>query len=212
MNKTVLKIGGGCVLAALVLAGVVSMGQSCGKNKVAVLNLDLVQEKAVAYEKVKVETQKHISALKARFSDEEKALQTKAATLKKKIEENGNKVAGFEKELQKLQQELGEFQRKVRIQSALIAKARAAAINQVSPIAEELLKEISQKKGIEVILPRPYVTYVTPAADITDEFIKLLDDKDIQVSYPDPAQFTVPVVTADAVAEKDNQNKNTDGK
>ena len=213
MNKTVLKIGAGCALTGLVLGLGMWLGQSCEKSKVAVLNLDVVQEKAVAYEKVRTETQKHISALKARFMDEEKALQTKAATLKKKIEGNGNKIAGFEKELQQLQKELNEFQRKVRLQSALIAKARGDAIGQVSPVAEALLKEISEKKGIQVILPRPYVTYVKPCADITEEFIKLLDDKDIQVNYPDPAQFTVPVVAAQgATGEHNNQTKTTGDK
>ncbi len=191
MNKKLLALCGGCAIAGVVIAGVTGL---TSKNCIGVLDLDRVQVQASAYEKVRVETEKHISALKARFAGEEKALQDKAAALKKKIEAAGNKTEGFTAEIQKLNAELAEFQRKVRFQSALIAKARQAALGQVAPVAQASLKELSQKQGLKIILPRPYVTYYTPSVDVTDDFIKLLDGKDIPVAYPDPAQFTVPVV------------------
>ena len=56
-------------------------------------------------------------------------------------------------------------------------------------------------------MPRPYVTYHTPNVDITDDFIKLLDDKNIQVNYPDPAQFTVPVVANQGASQKATEQK-----
>lgn len=192
MNKKLLALCGGCAIAGVVIAGVT--GLTSKNNCIGVLDLDRVQVQAAAYEKVRVETDKHISALKARFAAEEKALQDKAAALKKKIEAAGNKTDGFTAEIQKLNAELAEFQRKVRFQSALIAKARQAALGQVAPVAQASLKELSQKQGLKIILPRPYVTYYTPSVDVTDDFIKLLDGKDIPVAYPDPAQFTVPVV------------------
>ena len=192
MNKKLLALCGGCAIAGVVIAGVT--GLSAKNNCIGVLDLDRVQVQASAYEKVRLETEKHISALKARFAAEEKALQDKAAALKKKIEAAGNKTEGYTAEIQKLNAELAEFQRKVRFQSALIAKARQAALGQVAPVAQASLKELSQKQGLKIILPRPYVTYYTPSVDVTDDFIKLLDGKDIPVAYPDPAQFTVPVV------------------
>lgn len=192
MNKKLLALCGGCLIAGVVIACVTGM---TSKSKgIAVLDLDRVQVQAAAYEKVRVETEKHISALKARFAAEEKALQDKAAALKKKIDASGNKENAYTAEIQKLNAELAEFQRKVRFQSALIAKARQAALGQVAPVAQASLKELSQKKGLKIILPRPYVTYFAPCVDVTDDFIKLLDGKDIPVAYPDPAQFTVPVV------------------
>lgn len=196
MNKKLLALCGGCAIAGVVIAGVT--GLSSKKCGIAVLDLDRVQVEAAAYEKVQAETEKHISALKARFAAEEKALQEKAATLKKKMDAAGDKANTFSGEVQKLNKELAEFQRKVRFQSALIAKARQAALGQVAPVAQASLKELSQKKGLKIILPRPYVTYFAPCADVTDDFIKLLDGKDIPVTYPDPAQFTIPAVAGQA--------------
>ncbi|MBO7244574.1 MAG: OmpH family outer membrane protein [Alphaproteobacteria bacterium] len=208
MSNILLKAGAGCGIAGLLLAGAMAYGTVPFNNtSVAVLDLDRVQQEADAYEKVKTETEKYVSALKARFIDEETALAQKGADLKKKIEAAGGKTAGFEKEIQKLNQELVEFQRKVRFESELIARAKNAAIAQVAPIAQASLKEISQKKGLSVILPRPYVTYHTENVDITDEFIKLLDGKKIQVSYPDPAQFTVPVVANQGAAQQQSAQK-----
>lgn len=192
MSNILLKTGVGLGVAGFVLAGAIAYGAiPSGNTSIAVLDLDRVQAEADAYEKVKTETEKHISALKARFEGEEASLQKRSDELRKKIEAAG-KADGFEKEIQKLNQDLVEFQNKVRYQSALIAKAKNAAITQVSPIAQASLKEISQNKGLSIILPRPYITYHTQSVDITDEFIKLLDAKNIQVNYPDPAQFTVP--------------------
>lgn len=208
MSNVILKTCAGCGVAGFLLAAAMAYGTVPVNNtSVAVLDLDRVQLEADAYEKVKTETEKHVSALKARFIDEETALTQKGVALKKKIEAAGGKTAGFEKEIQKLNQELVEFQRKVRFQSELIARAKNAAISQVSPIAQASLKEISQKKGLSIILPRPYVTYFTQSVDITDDFIKLLDEKNIQVTYPDPAQFTVPVVANQGASQKPAEQK-----
>ncbi len=208
MSNIILKTCAGCGVAGFVLAAAMAYGTvPVANTSVAVLDLDRVQLEADAYEKVKVETEKHISALKARFIDEETALQKKGAELKKKIEAAGGKTAGFEKEIQKLNQELVEFQRKVRFESELIARAKNAAVAQVSPIAQASLKEISQKKGLSIILPRPYVTYYAESVDITDDFIKLLDEKNIQVTYPDPAQFTIPVVANQGASQQATQTE-----
>lgn len=210
MSNVILKTCVGCGVAGFVLAAAMAYGTVPVKNSsIGVLDLDRVQVEAVAYEKVKIETEKHVSALKARFIDEETALQKKGAALKQKIDAAGGKTAGFEKELQNLNKEVAEFQAKVRFQTELIARAKNAAVAQVSPIAQASLKEISQKKGLDIILPRPYVTYHTQSVDITDEFIRLLDDKNIQVSYPDPAQFTIPVVAAQGAGQPAEKTENT---
>ena len=210
MSNVILKTCVGCGVAGFVLAVAMAYGTVPVKNSsIGVLDLDRVQVEAAAYEKVKIETEKHVSALKARFIDEETALQKKAAALKQKIEAAGGKTAGFEKELQNLNKEVAEFQGKVRFQTELIARAKNAAVAQVSPIAQASLKEISQKKGLDIILPRPYVTYHTQHVDITDDFIRMLDDKNIQVAYPDPAQFTIPVVAAQGTGQTPEKTENT---
>lgn len=212
MSNILLKTGVGLGIAGFVLAGALSYGLIPQNNStVAVLDLDRVQSEAEPYVKVKSETEKHVSALRARFIDEETSLQKKGADLKKKIDAAGGKVAGFENEVQKLNQEIVEFQRKVRFQTELIARAKKAAVDQVAPIAQASLKEIGQKKGLQIILPRPYVTYHTQTVDITDEFIKLLDAKNIQVTYPDPAQFTIPAVANQGASQtaSEQQNKKT---
>ncbi len=197
MNKRLLTVCAGCGIAALLIAGGIAVGSS--SSSVGVLDLDRVQLEAQAYEKVRIETEKHVSALKARYADEEKALQAKAVDLNKKISQEGKQNA-YASEVQKFNKELAEFQKKVQFQSILISRARQAALNQVAPVAQASLKELSQKKDLKIILPRPYVTYFSPTVDVTDDFIKLLDDKDIPVAYPDPAQFTIPATAQQGVA------------
>ena len=197
MSKRLLTVCAGCGIAALLIGGGMAVSSD---TSVGVLDLDRVQLEAQAYEKVRIETEKHISALKARFADEEKALKTKADALNKKVTAAG-KPNAYAAEIQKFNQELAEFQKKVRFQSALISRSRQAALTQVAPVAQALLKELSQKKDLKIILPKPYVTYFAPSVDVTDDFIKLLDKKDIPVAYPDPAQFTIPVTAQQGVAE-----------
>ncbi len=206
MNKKLLALFTGCAVAGIIIAA--GVGITSRSNRVAVLDVDRVKIEALVYEKVRIETEKHISALKARFANDEKALQTKAADLKKKIDASGNKQNEFTKEIQQLNNELAEFQRKVRFQSALIVKARQAALAQIDPVAQAALKELSQKKGLKIILPRPYVTYFAPCADVTADFITLLNNKDLAVTYPDPAQFTVPVATKQGDQQEPAQKNN----
>lgn len=205
MNKKLLALFAGCAVAGLVIAA--GVGITSRSNRVAVLDVDRVKLEALVYEKVRIETEKYVSALKARFANDEKALQTKAAELKKKIDASGNKQNEYAKEIQQLNNELAEFQRKVRFQSALIAKARQAALAQIDPVAQAALKELSQKKGLKIILPRPYVTYFAPCADVTADFITLLNDKDLAVTFPDPAQFTVPAVVEQGTTQEPAQPK-----
>lgn len=205
MNKKLLAISSILGGVAFFVVGAVVAGLISTKTGIAVLDLDRVKKEAEAYKQVNVEATKYSDALKARSNEEKKNIEEKIVALKKKIDASGKQVKDFQKETDALNKEVAAYQEKVRFQAELIYKSTQAAMSQVTPVAQSSLKEISDKMGLKVILPKPLVTYYQPCVDITDDFINFLDSKEITVEYPDPASFAVPVVIQNA-ARENNEN------
>lgn len=205
MNDKMTKIGSACGIAGLVLASVlgISMATCCKGTKVAVLDVEKVRADAQAYQTVSQEAEKYISALKARTLEEDKVIQEEAIALKKKIDASSTGVKGFQKELNALNQKVAVLRQKAQFQSQLIARATQTALAQITPATQEALEDYTAQNGIAVLLPKSVLTYFNPDVDVTADFVKALNAKNITVSYPDPAQFTQntqekPAQTADS--------------
>lgn len=199
MNKghsTLLNYSG---LAALIVAGVVAFNSfSKTSEKIVVLDVEKVKTDARVFKKINTEAEKHISALKARAGEDEKVLQAEALALKKRIDESGKQAKDFMREIEAINQKVTVARNKVQLQSQLISRATQSALMQINPVTDETLKEFSAQNSITVILPKSVITYNVEAVDVTADFIKMLNKKDVNVVYPDPAQFTS--VTPEAAA------------
>lgn len=192
MNKgfsNVIKYSG---VAALVLALVsMSMNMCCKKSgTVGVLDNERILTTATSFQVILGEEGKYLNALKSRQAEDEKMLQAELVALQQKIKSSGKPENAFQKEVNEFRQKVIFYNQKYQIQRSLIAQASQAARQQLDPFVREVLNELS-KEGYTVILPKQNVTYSAPSADVTAEFIKRLDAKKINISFPDPAQLAV---------------------
>lgn len=180
----------GVAALALVLA-CMSMNMCCRKSgTVGVLDNDRILTTATSFQVILGEEGKYLNALKGRQAEDEKMLQAELVALQQKIKSSGKSENAFEKEINEFRQKVIFYNQKYQIQRNLIAQASQAARQQLDPFVREVLNELS-KEGYTVILPKRSVTYSAPSADVTAEFIKRLDAKKINISFPDPAQLAV---------------------
>lgn len=195
MNKVFSTVLNYCGLAALIAAAglAVAFTNVSKKEKIVVLDVEKVKTESIPFKTINTEAAKYISALKARVSEDEKALQTEALALKKRIDGSGKKANTFIREIDAINQKAMVLRNKFQVQGQLISRATQSAFQQINPVIEETLKEFSQAEGITIILPKSLITYNEDSVDVTDEFIRVLNKKGMNVIYPDPAQFTTPV-------------------
>lgn len=198
MNKVFSTVLNYCGLAALIVSAglLVTFSSTSKKEKIAVLDVEKVKTESIPFNTINTEALKYISALKARISEEEKALQTEAIALQKRINSSGKKANTFIREIDVINQKAMVLRNKFQVQKQLISRATQSAFQQINPVIEETLKDFSQSEGITIILPKSLITYNEGSVDVTDEFIRVLNKKGLNVVYPDPAQFTTPTPMA----------------
>lgn len=192
MDK-ILKYSGLLALGVAFIS--LGMGLTCEeKEQIGILDNDKVLMTASPFRAIIGEEQKYLNALTARQAEDEKMLQAELAALQKKIQDSGKKPEAFQKEVSEFQQKVAFYNQTYQLQKALIAKASGIARQQLDPVVQEVLNEIG-KTGYQVILPKKTTMYSASHTDITAEFIRRLDSKKINISFPNPAQLVAQAKT-----------------
>lgn len=180
-----------CGLGALIVVSTFNILCTGLKNqKVVVVDVEKVKKEALLFQTINSEAEKYVNALSVRVNEDKKALQTEAIALNKRIEKSGKSASDFTNEIETFTRKEAAFRNKIQFQSQLISRATQSALQQINPVIQSVLKEISEDQDIQVMLPKSFVTYNVSAIDITDDIIERLNKKDFNVVYPDPAQFT----------------------
>lgn len=177
--------------AALVVA-VAALGLNCickkDTAKVVYLDNQKIIAQADLFRQLDGEEAKHVNAMIARRNEDEKMLQIELAQLRQKIQDSPQGEKAFQKEIAEFDQKVTFYNIKYRNQQALIARAKAMARQQVEPYIQEALNELAAK-GYDLILPKINLNYGNPVLEKTDDYIKILNDKNVVVSFPDPASL-----------------------
>ncbi len=179
-------------IVALILIAVCCAMKRCAtsSSSIGILNEQEIVAKSNAFKVILGEEQKYNNALSARQAEDEKMLQNELVALDKKIKESGKPQSAYQKEIEQFQQKVAFYNRKYQVQRNLIARAAQAARQQLDPFVQETLNELTQR-GYTVIVSKTQVMNNNPKADITADFIKILDAKKIKIVFPDPVQFAV---------------------
>jgi Skp family chaperone for outer membrane proteins len=67
--------------------------------------------------------------------------------------------------------------------------ASQVALNSVAKEISQAVEKTAQSEGVEVLLSMNNVLYASNKVDVTDEFVKNLDELIQTVAYPDPAKL-----------------------
>ena len=93
----------------------------------------------------------------------------------------------FKKKALALQKKVIEFEQKRVARQQQIAAASQIVAEQLQSDVEAALNAVAKKAGAGVVLNKEMTVYSGDKADLTDAFIKALNDKVQPVAYPDPA-------------------------
>lgn len=185
-SKKVAVIVGGVAVAVLLAVGVCKM---CCGPKIVVVDFDRVQQEAAVYRAIGVEHQKHEAQLKADLDQTAAALQKEEEELNAKKGKLGEKE--FKKQSLALNRKVAEAQQKYGIWNQQINGATQLTAQKVQGDLQAVLKEMSS--GVDMILSKAVTAYASDKVDITDKFIKALDDKVQSVEYINPQTVNLTV-------------------
>lgn len=177
-----------CTALALAVAAVVCCGFCKKSPKIGLLNSQRVFAEADVFRRLNADQAKYVDAMLARQNEDEKMLQKELTQLQNKIQSSQLGEKAFAKEIAAFREKVVAYNLKYRQQQALIAHAGNVARQQVESFVQATFTEFGNA-GYSVIMPKSVTYYSKPCLDITNDFIKRLNAKDISVTFPDPALF-----------------------
>lgn len=161
-----------------------------GARSVGVVDILQVREKAAVYQGILASQQKYEEEWRVRFNAEKDLLAKEDKALADK--RSKTKAAAFKKEVDAFQKKVIAFQQKYQAEYTQIMMASQAAVQQADQMAMESMRQLGQKKGVDVIVPKQSVLYAADRVDLTEDFIRVFDGEKFAVQYPDPKLMPVP--------------------
>lgn len=186
--KTHIELSLGALAVLLVLLSMAFC--SHGASTVAVLDVDKLRTQSDAYKKIFSEQQRYEEMWKIKFNAEREVLDREDKDLAAR--RKSMKAAQLKKEVEALQKKAIALQQKFQAQASQIVMATQTAAKEVDKTAIETIKAVAKKEGYGIVIPKTSTIYTADAVDMTDTFIKELNKKTINVSYPDPATMILP--------------------
>ncbi len=160
-------------------------------------------------------------ALKDKYTPQQTQLQTLNTTLmneQKQMQEIANKAPSFDKlskadqgQLKslegKFQKDQANFQQQYMVFQQGIQKSQELALSMLMSKTNAILKDISDKKGYDLVLTSNQLVYAKAKYDLTDQVmdqLNAIDPTDIikQINNPNPAGAVAPTAPAAPAASK----------
>ena len=176
--------------AACLLAGVavVAWGWCVStRQAVGIIDFTAAQGKAKVYQAVVQEQRKYEEQIRVRIAADSVDLEKEAKDLESK--KASMKPDEYERKAQTLQRRFMAIQNKYRPAVERVLAATQIALKSAEKEIAEAVEKTAQETGIKVLLPTNSVLYADKKADVTDTFVKNLDQLVQTVSYPDPTKL-----------------------
>ncbi len=168
--------------AALGVLALCALCASCGPKPIGVVDLEKLKNTADIYHLIRQEQGKNENTLNARFDIERRALmQEEQLLLQKKATMSKD---AFEKAAIKLQQKANIIQTAYKMDVEKILQASHAVVAEINKIVVEILPEVADNAGYEVVLPKQGVWFAADSVDMTDVLVKELNKKTTKLVYP----------------------------
>lgn len=192
-NEEVCACGCSCKKKAVVLLGVIVVAAAlafgacrvaCCGSKVMVIDFERVRQEAVAYKAIIDEQRGYEEKLQAQLGLDAGKIQEKEKDLaaqKGKLSETE-----FKKKAVALQKEAFDLQQKYRFQAQQILLASQIVAEKIQPAVEDTLESVAKTAGAGVVLNKAMTVYTGDKNDLTDSFIKALNETVKAETYPNP--------------------------
>lgn len=156
---------------------------------VGVVNLEQVREQAEPYQEIEREREKYTQVWRTKFRAEQDVLDAEDKKLAEAQKSKSMKKKAFQKALDDLQKKSLALQKKYQKEATKIMMATQSATEQIDTLATQILHEIAQDKGYDLVLSE-HVLYASKTVDITDKLIDELNKMAVKINYPDPETLT----------------------
>ena len=181
-TKKMIVLGSTAIVAALLALGACKW--ACCGTRTMIIDFDRVQKEATVYKSIidsqrgyeeKIQAQLGLEA--GKLEQEEKDL----VAQKGKLSETE-----FKKKALALQKEALELQKKYQLQAQKILIASQIVAEKLQPSVEETLQNVAKKSGAGVVVNKAVTVYANDKVDMTDAFIKALNENVKAETYPNP--------------------------
>lgn len=154
---------------------------------VGVVDFNIVQKNAKVYQYVQTEQNKYAEQIRIRIMADSKDIETDA----QKLEKQKDKLSAdeYQRKLRDLQRRATKVQEKYRPAMERIMLASQVALNGAAKEISLAVEKTAQEKGVKILLSMNNVLYASNKVDMTDAFVKNLDQQIQTVVYPDPANL-----------------------
>ena len=154
---------------------------------VGVIDFGAAQMKAKVYQSVIAEQRKYEEQIRVRIAADSVGIEKEAKELESK--KASMKPEEYQKKVQSLQRRFAVIQDKYRPMVERIVAASQIALKGAEKEIAKAVEQTAKQKGVKVLLPVNNVLYAEKSADMTDTFVKNLDELAQSVPYPDPAKL-----------------------
>jgi Skp family chaperone for outer membrane proteins len=162
----------GVLIVSLLIANVAKAGDSL-EGKMAIVDVQKLMKESLAVANIREQLDKKREVYKNEINKKENALNKQHQELSK--QQSVLSKEAFEAKLQKFNEKVAEVQRDVQQKGGSLEQAYVNAIQKVEAVIDDIITNIAQDKGYELVLPQTGVIYNKPALNISDEVLKKLN-------------------------------------
>jgi len=186
-KKKALMLGGTAVVAALIAFGACKW--CCCGNKTMIIDFDRVQKEAVVYKTIIDSQRSYEEKIQAQIGLEAGQIKQEEKDL---VAEKGKlSETEFKKKAVALQKKAMQMEQKFQGQIQQVLAASQIAASKVQAEVEEVLEQVSHKAGASIVLNKDVTVWPGKKVagkknDLTEAFIKALNEQVKPVEYPNP--------------------------
>ena len=169
-------LAGCAAFVSAVLAAAASPADDGAPPRIAVVDIERVRRSAAAVQAIRTQLGSYLEVYRTETQREEQEIRSAQDDLTSKRAVLSPE--GYAEERHNLEGRLVEAQGRV--------QQRRQALERVNMELESIIAEIARERELTVILRKEQVVYVTPTIEITDEVLRLLDQRLPSVAIANP--------------------------
>lgn len=182
MRRRAVLIGCAAFVSARLAAA--APPDSGGPPRIAVVDIERVRRSAAAVQGIRVQLGTYLDTFRTETQREEQEIRAAQDEL------TGKRAVlspeAYAEERHNLEGRLVEAQGRVQQRRQALERVNMEAMEQVKQTLESIIAEIAREHELTVIFRKEQVVFVTPAMEITDEVLRLLDQRLPSVALTNP--------------------------
>ena len=177
-------LAGCAAFVSAVLAAAASPADNGAPPRIAVVDIERVRRSAAAVQAIRTQLGSYLDVYRTETQREEQEIRAAQDELTSKRAVLSPE--GYAEERHNLEGRLVEAQGRVQQRRQALERVNMEAMEQVKQALESIIAEIARERELTVILRKEQVVYVTPTIEITDEVLRLLDQRLPSVAIANP--------------------------